>query len=54
MGIEGAGGIDKNASRLQIVPYVGNDATLKLPAVLHVLCAPFCNGLRILAEHSFA
>ena len=54
MGIEGAGGVDEDAARFQTAPDVAHDFALQMPAVVHILQAPFCDGSIVLAEHAFA
>ena len=54
MGVEGAGGVDEDTARFQTVPDVAHNFPLQLPAVFHILQAPFSYGSIVLAEHAFA
>ena len=54
MGIEGAGRVDEETAGFQAVPDIAYDFALQMPAVVHILQAPFADGAIILAEHTFA
>lgn len=54
MGIEGAGRVDEETAGFQTVPDIAYYFMLQVPAVIHILQAPFADGAIILAEHAFA
>ena len=54
VGIEGAGRVDEETAWFQAVPDIAYDFALQVPAVVHILQAPFADGAIILAEHTFA
>ena len=54
MRIERASRVDEQSAGLQTFPYIAHNFALQLPAVVHILLAPFRSCTVVLAKHSLA